>query len=66
MSDGKDKRHLNVYLTKEGKALKHKLIPIAIDYLKKCFKGVSQEEIRELGRIHEHILNNFCKKEKNR
>lgn len=66
ISDGEDKRRLNVYLTEEGKALKKKLIPIAIDYLKKCFKGLSQEEIGDLKRIHEHILKNFCEKEESR
>ena len=57
--DGEDKRRLNVYLTEEGKALKKKLIPIAIDYLQKCFQGLPQEEIGGLRRIHEHILKNF-------
>ena len=64
--DGEDKRRLNVYLTEEGKALKKKLIPIAIDYLQKCFKDLSQEEIGDLRRIHEHILKNFCEKEESR
>ena len=61
--DEKDKRRLNVHLTKTGKALKHKLIPIAIDYLQKCFQGLSQEEVEILRRIHEHILKNFNEKE---
>jgi DNA-binding MarR family transcriptional regulator len=64
--DGDDKRRLNVYLTKEGKALKKKLIPIAIDYLQKCFNGLSQEEVRDLSRIHEHILKNLKTKEERR
>ncbi len=64
--DGEDKRRLNVYLTKEGKALKQKLVPIAIGYLQKCFKGLSQKEIGDLRRIHEHILKNFCEKEESR
>ncbi len=64
--DGEDKRRLNVYLTKEGKALKKKLVPIAIDYLQKCFKGLSQEEIGDLRRIHEHILENLKEKEESR
>ena len=57
--DGKDKRRLNVYLTKEGKGLKQKLIPIVIDYLQKCFEGLTQEEVQNLRRIHEHILKNL-------
>jgi DNA-binding MarR family transcriptional regulator len=57
--DGEDKRRLNVYLTKEGKALKQKLIPIVISYLKKCFEGLAHEEIQDLRRIHEHILKNI-------
>ena len=64
--DGEDKRRLNVYLTEEGKALKKKLIPIAIDCLQKCFKGLSQKEIGDLRRIHEHILKNLKEKEESR
>jgi len=57
--DGEDKRRLNVYLTKEGKALKQKLIPIVIGFLKKCFEGLTQEEVQNMRRIHEHILKNL-------
>ena len=59
--DSEDKRRLNVYLTEEGKALQQKLIPIVIVFLQKCFEGLTQEEIQELRRIHEHILNNLIK-----
>ena len=57
--DGEDKRRLNVYLTQEGKALKQKLIPIVIGFLHKCFEGLTQDEVQDLRRIHEHILNNL-------
>jgi len=57
--DGEDKRRLNVYLTEEGKDLKQKLIPIVIDYLQKCFEGLTQEEVQDLRRVHEHILKNL-------
>lgn len=57
--DGEDKRRINVYLTREGKSLKQKLIPIAIDYLEKCFEGLTSKEIQDLRRIHEHILKNL-------
>ena len=57
--DGKDNRRLNVYLTDEGKDLKQKLIPIVIDYLQKCFKGLTQKEVQDLRRVHEHILKNL-------
>jgi len=57
--DGKDNRRLNVYLTEEGKGLKQKLIPIVIDYLQKCFEGLTQEEVQDLTRVHEHILKNL-------
>jgi DNA-binding MarR family transcriptional regulator len=59
--DIEDKRRLNVYLTEEGKTLQHKLIPIAIGFLQKCFEGLTQEEIQELRRIHNHILKNLVK-----
>ena len=57
--DGEDKRRLNVYLTQEGKALKQKLIPIVIGFLQKCFEGLTQEEVQDLRRMHEHILKNL-------
>jgi DNA-binding MarR family transcriptional regulator len=57
--NGEDKRRLNVYLTQEGKALKQKLIPIVIGFLQKCFEGLTQEEVQDLRRIHEHILKNL-------
>ncbi len=57
--DGEDKRRLKVYLTQEGKALKQKLIPIVIGFLQKCFEGLTQEEVQDLGRIHEQILKNL-------
>ena len=57
--DGEDKRRLNVHLTQEGKALKQKLIPIVIGFLQKCFEGLTQEEVQDLGRIHEQILKNL-------
>jgi len=57
--DGEDKRRLNVYLTHEGKALKQKLVPIVIGYLQKCFEGLTQEQVQDLRRIHEHILKNL-------
>lgn len=57
--DGEDKRRLNVYLTQEGKALKQKLVPIVIGFLHKCLEGLTQEEVQDLRRIHEHILNNL-------
>ena len=57
--DKEDKRRLNVYLTKKGKALKQKLIPIVIGCLKKCFEGLTQEEVQDIRRIHEHILKNL-------
>ena len=57
--DGKDKRRVNVHLTEEGKALKQELIPIAIGFLRNCFEGLTQEEVKDLRRIHEHILENL-------
>ena len=57
--DREDKRRLNVYLTQEGKTLKQKLIPIVIGFLQKCFEGLTQGEVQDLRRIHEHILKNL-------
>lgn len=57
--DSDDKRRINIYLTAEGKALKNKLPPIAVNYLKKCLKGLDEKDLKEMDRIHRHILNNL-------
>lgn len=58
-TDQQDKRLQRVYLTKEGKALKSKLIPIAIEALEKIFSGVSQKDLRIVKNIHKTIIENL-------
>lgn len=59
VSDPADRRCYKIYLTDGGKDLKKKLPPIAIDLLQKCFTGLTQKDLRDLKRIHMHILKNL-------
>ena len=57
--DSVDKRLYRIFLTKEGKEVKDKLIPIVTEYLKRSFDGLTQKDIDDLIRIHKHILKNL-------
>ncbi|MBW1771833.1 MAG: MarR family transcriptional regulator [Deltaproteobacteria bacterium] len=57
--DPEDKRRVNIYLTPEGKGLKSKLSPIVINFLKKCFAGLDEKDLKEMERIHRRILKNL-------
>lgn len=58
-SDTQDKRLQRVYLTKSGKDLKYKLIPVAIDTIEKLFRGVNAKDMDALRRIHKTIIHNL-------
>ena len=57
--DPDDRRRYNIYLTEAGRALRKKLPPIVIDLLQKCFTGLTQKDLRDLERLHRHILKNL-------
>jgi DNA-binding MarR family transcriptional regulator len=57
--DKQDKRLQRVYLTERGKALKEKLIPLAVDTLDKMFSGVSSKDLEVLKSIHKTIVGNL-------
>ena len=57
--DPDDRRRYNIYLTEAGRALRKKLPPIVIDLLQKCFTGLTQKDLRDLDRLHRHILRNL-------
>ena len=54
-----DRRRLNIFLTDSGRNVKEKLVPISLDFLKKAFSGLRQEETAELIRILKHITANL-------
>ena len=58
-SDTQDKRLQRVYLTKSGKDLKDKLIPVAIDTIEKLFRGVNSRDMDAIRRIHKTIIHNL-------
>ena len=58
-SDTRDKRLQRIYLTKSGKALKKKLIPIATDIIEKLFRGVASQDMEVLNKVHKTMIKNL-------
>ena len=58
-SDTRDKRLQRIYLTKSGKALKEKLIPIATDIIEKLFRGVASQDMEVLSKVHKTMIKNL-------
>lgn len=58
-SDNQDKRLQRVYLTKSGKALKEKLIPLAMDTIEKLFRGIDSQDMNVVRRIHKTMIRNL-------
>ena len=58
VSDRHDMRRINVFLTKKSRDLEDKLTSIVIDLLEGVFAGLSKREVREMRRIHDHIIAN--------
>jgi DNA-binding MarR family transcriptional regulator len=58
VSDRHDMRRINVFLTKKSRDLEDKLTSIVIDLLEMVFAGLSKREVREMRRIHDHIIAN--------
>lgn len=58
-SDTRDKRLQLIYLTKSGKALKEKLIPIATDVIEKLFRGVASQDMDVLSKVHKTMIKNL-------
>ena len=58
VSDRHDMRRINVFLTKKSRDLEGKLTSIVIDLLERVFAGLSKREVREMRRIHDHIIAN--------
>jgi DNA-binding MarR family transcriptional regulator len=58
VSDRHDLRRINVFLTKKSRDLEDKLTSIVIDLLERVFAGLSKREVREMRRIHDHIIAN--------
>ena len=58
-SDTRDKRLQRIYLTKSGKALKEKLIPIVTDIIEKLFRGVASQDMEGLNKVHKTMIKNL-------
>jgi MarR family transcriptional regulator, organic hydroperoxide resistance regulator len=49
--DSEDRRKLNIYLTRKGKALRHKLIPLAVGIRNDAVRGISAGELESVERV---------------
>jgi DNA-binding MarR family transcriptional regulator len=57
--DGHDKRYQRVFLTDKGRTLKDVLVGIVERHLHGAFQGLTEQEVRELIRLHERINSNL-------
>jgi DNA-binding MarR family transcriptional regulator len=57
--DENDRRAFKVYLTEEGKQLKEKLIPLAVEVLERGQKNLTKEDIEYLKQELDTIYNSF-------
>ncbi|MFC1974838.1 MarR family winged helix-turn-helix transcriptional regulator [Chloroflexota bacterium] len=58
-SDKYDRRMFKIYLTKEGRALEEKLVPIAKQVLERGGRNLSREDIDYLKKILNTVFDNF-------
>lgn len=54
-----DRRNNLIFLTEEGKKLREKLVPIAINELRKALKGMSEKEIDTLTSLLKKVYSNL-------
>ncbi|OGU13698.1 MAG: hypothetical protein A2X61_01950 [Ignavibacteria bacterium GWB2_35_12] len=59
VQDAGDRRNNLIYLTEEGKSLREKLVPIAINELRKALKNMSEKEIDTLTTLLKKVYNNL-------
>jgi DNA-binding MarR family transcriptional regulator len=60
--DKADKRAYRVFLTAAGRATQEELAPIALDYRKSAFKGLTQEDLWTMRILLERIVKNLEKR----
>ncbi|MGD0210554.1 MAG: MarR family transcriptional regulator [Desulfomonilia bacterium] len=60
--DGTDKRAYNLFLTEAGRAVQEALTPVVLNHYACAFKGLTDEDLRIMCRILEHIVNNLDKR----
>ncbi|MCL5990588.1 MAG: MarR family transcriptional regulator [Bacteroidetes bacterium] len=59
VQDPDDRRNNLIYLTEEGKILREKLVPIAINELRKALKNMSEKEIDTLTTLLKKVYTNL-------
>jgi len=55
---GQDKRCQKVFLTDKGKEIKEDLVPIAMNFLGRALRGLTQEDLRVMNRILTQVIEN--------
>jgi MarR family transcriptional regulator, organic hydroperoxide resistance regulator len=60
LSDAQDKRCQRVFLTDKGREIKSALIAIVMKHLRRCFRGLTQEDFDQLMGMHRKIMENLC------
>lgn len=56
--DKDDKRCYNIFLTEKSREIEESLILTVINFIENAFCGLSQREVTEMQRVHEHIIAN--------
>lgn len=56
--DKDDKRRQRVYLTQSGKALESELVPVATEFMRRAFRGLTDQEMSSLKHILRQIWSN--------
>jgi DNA-binding MarR family transcriptional regulator len=54
-----DKRRLNVFLTPKGRSLQKELTQIVRNYVDRIFRGLTEEDLRIMDRVHRQIIKNI-------
>jgi DNA-binding MarR family transcriptional regulator len=61
VTDRVDKRNKRIYLTYEGKKMKHQLVPHAESVVHEAGKGISEEELNICRKVLVRVYNNLIK-----
>ncbi len=59
--DARDKRLLRVFLTRQGRELQVKLVPLAKEAVASAFSSVSRQDVEALSRLYDRVLANLAK-----
>ncbi len=61
-----DRRKIHIHLTRRGRALRHKLVPYAVEVNEAALEGLDPREVRQLQITLQKVRNNLRRREANR